>query len=101
MAHEDDSAINCNWCTWNGPQKLGKGTGRLKTSGDHPNYSFVETGQNTEKSPGDLRKLTVSCEKPSLVGKTLKGVNNKEETQTNAQKDKKIDNYAQGVKSER
>ena len=29
-------------------------------SGDHPNYSIVEIGQNTEKSPGDLRKLAVT-----------------------------------------
>ena len=29
-------------------------------SGDHPNYSLIENGQNTEKSPGDLRRLTVT-----------------------------------------
>ena len=28
--------------------------------GDHPNYSIIENGQNTEKSPGDLRRLTVT-----------------------------------------
>ena len=35
-----------------------KGTGGLGswwTSRDHPNYSIIEKGQNTEKSPGDLR----------------------------------------------
>ena len=32
----------------------------LETSGDHPNYSIIENGQNTEKSPGDLRKLAVT-----------------------------------------
>ena len=26
-------------------------------SGDHPNYSIIENGQNTEKSPADLRRL--------------------------------------------
>ena len=26
--------------------------------GDHKNYSIVEIGQNTEKNPGDLRRLT-------------------------------------------
>ena len=31
-----------------------------RTSGDHPNYSIVEIGQNTEKSPGDLRRLAVT-----------------------------------------
>ena len=28
-------------------------------SGDHPNYSIIENGQNT-KSPGDLRRLAVA-----------------------------------------
>ena len=27
---------------------------------DCPNYSIVEIGQNTENSPGDLRRLTVT-----------------------------------------
>ena len=29
-------------------------------SGDHPNDSIVEIGQNTKKSPGDLRRLAVT-----------------------------------------
>ena len=29
-------------------------------SGDHPNYIIIENGQNTEKSPGDLRRLDVT-----------------------------------------
>ena len=40
-----------------------KGTGRLgcwRTSGDHLNYSIIENGRNTEKSPGDLRKLAIT-----------------------------------------
>ena len=39
------------------------GTGGLenkRTNGDHPNYSIAEIGQNTEKSSGDLRRLTVT-----------------------------------------
>ena len=42
---------------------LGTGTGGFrnkKTSKDHSNYSIVEIGQNTKKSPGDLRRLTVA-----------------------------------------
>ena len=31
-------------------------------SEDHPNYSSVKIGQNTEKSPGDL-SLKLQCEK--------------------------------------
>ena len=45
-------------------------------SGDHPNYSIVEIGQNTRKSPGDLRRLAVTQTSArnhqlTLVGKTL------------------------------
>ena len=35
------------------------GFGSWQPSGDHPNNSIVENGQNTEKSPGDLRRLAV------------------------------------------
>ena len=62
MEHEDDSATDYNWCTWNNPQRIGKRTGRLgnkRTNRDHPEYSIIKIGQNTEKSPGDLRKLAV------------------------------------------
>ena len=40
-----------------------KGTGRVgnqRTSGDHPDYSIITIGQNTEKSPGNRRRLTVA-----------------------------------------
>ena len=30
------------------------------TNYDHTNYSTIENGQNTEKSPGDLRRLSVT-----------------------------------------
>ncbi len=39
-----------------------KGTGGFggrRTSGDHPNY-IIGNGQETEKSPGDLRRLAVT-----------------------------------------
>ena len=62
---------NCNWGTSNDLQRLDKGTGRnenRRTSRYHPNYSIVEIGQNTEKSPGKIRRLVViqtALEKPS------------------------------------
>ena len=31
-----------------------------RTSGDHPNDNIIEIGQNTEKSPRDLRRLVVT-----------------------------------------
>ena len=62
MEHEDDGDRDCNWCARNNPQKLDKETGRFRnqrTSGNHPDYSIITIGQNTEQSPGDLRRLTV------------------------------------------
>ena len=37
--------------------KRTRGLENKRTIGDHPNYNIVEIGQNTEKSPGDLRRL--------------------------------------------
>ena len=34
-------------------------SGSWRPIGDHPNNSITENGQNTEKSPGDLRILAV------------------------------------------
>ena len=42
---------------------VNKGTGGIgswRTSGDHPNDSIIENGQNTEERPGDLRRLSVT-----------------------------------------
>ena len=46
-----------------------------KTSGDHPRYSIIKIGQNTEKSAADSRILAltltpVQVNKLTLVGKT-------------------------------
>ena len=45
------------------PQRIGKGARRdsnRREKRDHPNYSTVEIGQNTEKSSWDLRRLAVA-----------------------------------------
>ena len=63
MEHEGDSDTNSSWGTRNDPQGLGEGAGIVgnrRTSRDYPNYSIVKIGQNTEKSPSDLRRLTVT-----------------------------------------
>ena len=39
---------------------LTRGLGSWRTSGDHPNDSITENGQNTKKSPTDLRRLAVT-----------------------------------------
>ena len=65
---------------WYNNQKIGTGTGGLwneRSSVDEPNYSIIMIGQNTEESPGDLRKLAVTQtqvkdNRISLVWKTLK-----------------------------
>ena len=36
------------------------GFGSWRPSGDHPNNSTIEDGQNLETSPGDLRRLAVT-----------------------------------------
>ena len=40
--------------------KVTGGLGGWRRSGDHPNYDIIENGQNTEKSPGYLRRLAVT-----------------------------------------
>ena len=57
---ESDGYTNCNWCIQYSHQRIGAGTGELGNkwlSGDHPNNSIVEIGHNTEKGPGELRRL--------------------------------------------
>ena len=61
-------------------EKDGTETGELgnkRTSKEHPNYSIVEIDSNTEKSPGNLKRLAIT-QTPSknhlltLMLKTLK-----------------------------
>ena len=64
------------------PQRIGKGTGRLgnkKTSEYYPDDNIIKIGQNTEKSPGDLRRLAVTqtpveSHQLTLVWIILKGI---------------------------
>ena len=54
---------NYDWCFWYSHQRIIKGIrglGNKRTSGGRPNYYIIENGQNTEKSPGDMRRLTVT-----------------------------------------
>ena len=63
MEHEINDNTNCNRCSWYSHEMTDEGTGVLgnyRTSGDHPNYSIGEISQNTETSPGDLRRLVVT-----------------------------------------
>ena len=63
LEHEADRDINCNWCAQNNSQRIGTWSGGLEhewTSGDHPDYRIVKIGQNTEKSPENLSRLSVT-----------------------------------------
>ena len=44
------------------PKRPGR-FGSWRPSGDQPNNSIIENGQNTEKSPGDLRRLARELKK--------------------------------------
>ena len=62
MKHENNGDANCNWHARYSHQRFVTGTRGLRnkqTSSDHPNYSFAEICHNTEKSPGDMKRLTV------------------------------------------
>ena len=85
MEHGTSSDTNCNCCAWNDPQRLGKGAGKVenqRTTRDHPNYSIVKIGQNTEKNSVDLRRLAITQtpvkgQQLMLVLKTRKEKHNK------------------------
>ena len=60
MEHENNGDTSRNWCTRYSHQWIGTETGALgnkRTTGDHPNYSIIKIGKNTEKSPGDLQSF--------------------------------------------
>ena len=58
---------------------LVRGLGNNGMGEDYPNYSIIEIGLNTEKCPGDLKRLDVT-QTPvrnhclTLVWKTRKGI---------------------------
>ena len=63
MEHDSDGNVKSNWYARSDPQNLGKGAGTVgnqRTNRDHPNYSIVKIGQNTEKDPQHLKRLFVT-----------------------------------------
>ena len=63
LKDESDGDTKCNLCTGYSHQRIGTGIGGLgnnRTREDHPVYSIIKTGQNTEKSHGDLKRLVVT-----------------------------------------
>ena len=57
MEHEGDNYTNRDWCFWYRHQRI---IGGWRTSGNHPNNSIIENGQNSVKNPRDLRRLAVT-----------------------------------------
>ena len=82
MEHESDCDPNGNRCARYSRQRISiwiERIGNKNTNGDHPNDSTVKIRQNTEKSPGDVRRLadtqTPMKDHQPLIGvKTLKGI---------------------------
>ena len=62
VEHESNSYTNCYWCSWYSHQRIDTrigGLGNKRKSGDHPNYCIIEISQDTEKSPGRLRRIAL------------------------------------------
>ena len=61
MEHEGESDTSYGRCIWNNPQRIDKGIEGLgNKSRAHLDDINIKIGQNTEKSPGDLRRLVVT-----------------------------------------
>ena len=59
---EGDGDTNSFWCTWDGLLTFERGSrkiGNQRKKVDHPKYCMGEIGQNTVKSPANLRRLAV------------------------------------------
>ena len=61
MEHAGDNYTNCDWRFWYSNKGLLKGLEDLEVGGRVETiHTIIDNGQNTEKSPGDLRRLAVS-----------------------------------------
>ena len=63
MEHVSYGDTKYNWWSWIDPKRFTKRAGEFVnrwTSRDNPNYVIAEVNQNTEKSPGDFRRLAVA-----------------------------------------
>ena len=63
MKNEGHNDTNCKCHVWNGLERIKNGAGRVgnwRMNRDYPNGSIVKIGQNTAKSPGDLRRHAVT-----------------------------------------
>ena len=82
-----------------------KGDGRVgnrRTNGEHPDYGFAKIGQNTEKSPGDLRRLlcnTISERRGEKLARNNNNNNNNNNNDNNNNVDQKTKNLMTMLKT--
>ena len=60
---DNDNYTTRDWYFCYSHQRIIKETGGLgssRASEDHPNFNIIEIGQNTKRSPGDLKRLAVT-----------------------------------------
>ena len=63
MEEESDGGNTSKWCARYNHKRVDEATGKLgnkKTSGDYLNYSIFKIGQNTTKSPVNLKRVAVN-----------------------------------------
>ena len=80
VEHKSNDYAKCDWCFWHNYQRIIKRPGghrSWRTGRDYSNDSIAKNGQNTETSPGDLRRLAVTQtpvknHQLTLIWKTLK-----------------------------
>ena len=79
MNHESNNNTNCDWCVWYTNKRIIKwtgGRGSWRRIEDHPNYSIIENGQNTEKSPEELLSLKLQSKASAKTEVKNSPVNN-------------------------
>ena len=63
VKYECDDYTPHYWNSWYSHRRIRQdngGLGNKRTSRAHPYYNIIEIGQNTKKSPGDLRRLAIT-----------------------------------------
>ena len=63
IEHESDGDTNYNWSDWHSHQRIDTGTGELgneRLGEAHQHCSINKISQNTEKSPGDLKRFAIT-----------------------------------------
>ena len=63
LERESDTSTNCNWSSWYSHERIDTRTrelGNNMTSGNHPDYCIIKIRQNSEKSPGHMKRLAVT-----------------------------------------